>query len=118
MSAVSMKLMPASSARWMIRMLSSWSLVPQSPNIIAPRHSLLTETPVRPRGRYSIVAPYPSVGISCRFAVSMVVIAARPGQAPAPARTPTACLVIAEPIDPGDDPGDLVAGDEGVGLRA
>ena len=32
-------------------MLSSWSLVPQSPNIIAPRHSLLTETPVRPRYR-------------------------------------------------------------------
>src|ERR1039457_7346817 len=57
MSAVSMKLIPASSARWMIRMLSSWSLLPQSPNIIAPRHSLLTETPVRPSGRCSIIAP-------------------------------------------------------------
>src|ERR1017187_80289 len=57
MSAVSMKLIPASSARWMIRMLSSCSLLPQSPNIIAPRHSLLTETPVRPSGLCSIIAP-------------------------------------------------------------
>src|ERR1700744_2931705 len=54
MSAVSTKLIPASSARWMMRMLSSWSLVPQSPNIIAPRHRLLTETPVRPRMRCSM----------------------------------------------------------------
>src|SRR5215207_9709389 len=48
-----MKLIPASSARWMIRMLSSWSGLPQAPNIIAPRQNLLTETPVRPRGRCS-----------------------------------------------------------------
>ena len=36
-SAVSMKLMPWSSAWWMIRTLSSWSLFPQTPNIMAPR---------------------------------------------------------------------------------
>ena len=36
-SAVSMKLMPASSAAWMMRMLSSWSRLPHAPNIIAPR---------------------------------------------------------------------------------
>ena len=37
-----MKLMPASSAWWMIRIESSWSVLPQAPNIIAPRHSGLT----------------------------------------------------------------------------
>ncbi len=36
-SAVSTKLTPASSAAWMIRMLSSWSGLPHAPNIIAPR---------------------------------------------------------------------------------
>src|SRR3954453_4844393 len=46
--------MPASSAAWMMRIDSSWSGLPHEPNIIAPRHSLLTETPVRPRGRSSI----------------------------------------------------------------
>jgi hypothetical protein len=40
--------MPASSARWMMRMESASSLFPHGPNIIAPRHSGLTETPVRP----------------------------------------------------------------------
>src|SRR6266550_3005202 len=49
-----MKLMPASRAAWMMRIDSSWSGSPQVPNIIAPRHSLLTETPVRPRGRWSM----------------------------------------------------------------
>jgi hypothetical protein len=34
-SAVSMKLIPASSAAWMIRIESSWSGLPQAPNIIA-----------------------------------------------------------------------------------
>src|SRR4051794_22706349 len=53
-SAVSMKLTPASSARWMMRMDSSWSLLPQSPNIMAPRQSGLTYMPVRPRVRCSI----------------------------------------------------------------
>ena len=39
----------------MIRIDSSWSGLPQAPNIIAPRHILLTETPVRPSGRCSMV---------------------------------------------------------------
>jgi hypothetical protein len=46
-----MKLMPPSSARWMIRTPSSWSVLPQAPNIIAPRHSGLTFTPVPASGR-------------------------------------------------------------------
>src|SRR5215216_2018897 len=53
-SAVSMKLIPASRARWMIRIDSFSSLLPQSPNIMAPRHSGLTYMPVRPRVRWSI----------------------------------------------------------------
>src|SRR5579872_5654787 len=48
--------MPASSAAWMMRMLSSWSGLPNEPNIIAPRQSGLTLMPVRPRVRYSIAA--------------------------------------------------------------
>ncbi len=36
-SAVSMKLIPASSARWMIRTQSSWSVLPALPNNIVPR---------------------------------------------------------------------------------
>src|SRR6188472_790646 len=55
-----MKLMPASSARWMVRIESSWSVLPQAPNIIAPRHSGLTWTPVLPSVRYSIPRTYPS----------------------------------------------------------
>src|SRR3954447_11041452 len=51
-----MKLMPASSAAWMIRIDSSWSRLPHSPNIIAPRQSGLTLTPVAPRLR-SCMAP-------------------------------------------------------------
>src|SRR5580658_982095 len=47
--------MPASSARWMMRIDSSWSWVPHAPNIIAPRHRGLTLMPVRPRVRYSMV---------------------------------------------------------------
>src|SRR4051794_12277992 len=49
-----MKLMPASSARWMILIESSWSVLPHAPNIIAPRHSGLTCTPVRPSERISM----------------------------------------------------------------
>src|SRR3954469_24521032 len=41
----------------MIRIDSSWSVFPQSPNIIAPRHSGLTFTPVLPRLR-SCMAPH------------------------------------------------------------
>src|SRR3954454_22455252 len=57
MSAVSTKLMPASSARWMMRIESVWSVLPQAPNIIVPRQSFETWTPVRPRGRYSMGPP-------------------------------------------------------------
>src|SRR3954469_18331935 len=46
-----MKLMPPSSAAWMMRTDSSWSVLPHSPNIIAPRQSGLTLTPVLPRLR-------------------------------------------------------------------
>src|SRR5207302_398458 len=53
-SAVSTKLIPASSARWTIRTHSSSSVLPHSPNIIAPRHCALTLTPVRPSVLYSI----------------------------------------------------------------
>src|SRR4051794_5900349 len=51
-----MKLIPASSARWMMRIESSWSVFPHAPNIIAPRQSGLTCTPVRPSGRSSMAA--------------------------------------------------------------
>src|SRR3954451_11464973 len=57
-----MKLIPASSARWIVRIPSSWSGVPQAPNIIAPRHSGLTWTPVRPSSRYSIDLSLVTVG--------------------------------------------------------
>src|SRR5215208_6505978 len=53
-----MKLIPASSAAWMIRVDSSWSVLPHAPNIIAPRHSGLTLTPVLPRLRFSMRRPY------------------------------------------------------------
>src|SRR5689334_8149238 len=51
-SAVSMKLMPASMASWMMATESSWSGFPQAPNIMAPRQSGLTLRPVRPSVRY------------------------------------------------------------------
>ena len=53
-SAVSMKLIPASRARWIIDTDSSSSVLPHAPNIIAPRHRALTRTPVVPSVRYSI----------------------------------------------------------------
>src|SRR3954470_4300227 len=56
-SAVSTKFTPASSAAWMTRMESSWSGLPQAPNIIVPRQSFETWTPVRPSGRYSTEEP-------------------------------------------------------------
>src|SRR5436190_22686191 len=49
-----MKLTPASRAAWMMRIDSSWSGSPQAPNIIVPRQSFETWTPVRPSGRYSM----------------------------------------------------------------
>src|SRR4051794_37880129 len=51
-----MKLMPASSAAWMIRIDSSWSVLPHWPNIIAPRQSGLTFTPVLPKLRSCMAA--------------------------------------------------------------
>src|SRR3954447_23668188 len=51
-----MKLIPPSRAAWMIRTDSSWSALPQSPNIIAPRQSGLTLTPVLPRLRSCMAA--------------------------------------------------------------
>src|SRR5262249_44620874 len=53
-SAVSTKLMPASKAACMIFTQSSWSGLPHAPNIIAPRQSGLTWTPVRPSVRISM----------------------------------------------------------------
>jgi len=41
----------ASSAWWTMRIESSWSVLPQAPNIIVPRQSFETWTPVRPSGR-------------------------------------------------------------------
>src|SRR5581483_216899 len=40
----------------MIATQSSWSRLPKAPNIIAPRHSVLTFTPVVPSVRYFIAA--------------------------------------------------------------
>src|SRR5919199_4778367 len=51
--AVSRKLMPASIARSMIANESCSPVLP--PNIMQPRQRLLTLTPVRPSGRYSMV---------------------------------------------------------------
>jgi hypothetical protein len=48
-----MKLIPAASARSMMAMPSSAGVTP--PKFIAPRHSEDTITPVRPKGRYSII---------------------------------------------------------------
>src|SRR4051794_21905091 len=52
--------MPASRAAWITATASSWSALPQAPNIIAPRQSGLTLTPVRPSVRSSIVPPLPA----------------------------------------------------------
>ena len=50
----------------MIRIDSSWSALPQAPNIIAPRQSGLTFTPVRPR--FAVLHPpgLPRRGVPCR----------------------------------------------------
>jgi hypothetical protein len=50
-----MKLIPASRARWMIWIESSWSGLPILPNIMAPRQYGLTLIPVRPSVRYFMV---------------------------------------------------------------
>jgi len=51
-SAVSMRLMPSSSAAWTIAVASSWVVRPILPKFIAPSTSELTCTPVRPKVRY------------------------------------------------------------------
>src|SRR5947209_6745642 len=65
-----MKLIPASSARWIMRTLSSWSGLPHAPNIIAPRQRGLTCTPVRPSARSSIARAYPAAAFSNRHSRS------------------------------------------------
>src|SRR5437867_703717 len=52
-----MKLMPASSARWIMRIESCSSVGP--PNIIAPRQSGDTLIPARPKFRYSMAPSLP-----------------------------------------------------------
>ena len=97
-----MKLMPASRAAWMIRTESAWSVLPHEPNIIAPRHSGLTETPVRPSRRRSISGgrtarssspPYPPAAASLQLAMARIPPLPRRGR-PAPgahrARAPAA----------------------------
>src|SRR3954467_11613195 len=77
-AAGSPKLMPASSAAWMIRIDLSWSGSPQAPNIIAPRQSGLTLTPVLPRLRYSMQRTYPSLVVEqCALGVQAAGV---PGQ--------------------------------------
>src|ERR1700741_4371872 len=62
----------------MTRMHSSWSVSPQAPNIIAPRHSGLTFTPVRPSVRNSMCETYTRAPTRCRH----------PAEPPSPARRP------------------------------
>src|SRR5450755_470634 len=57
MSAVSTKLIPASSAVWIIRIDSSWSVLPMAPSIIVPSANPLTEIPVPPRTLRSMSSP-------------------------------------------------------------
>ena len=52
-----MKLTPASMAASMMATPSSWSRLPKAPNIMAPRQSVLTLTPVCPSVRYCMAAP-------------------------------------------------------------
>src|SRR5215213_2930524 len=61
--------MPDSSARWMMRIDSSWSVSPQAPNIIAPRQSGLTFTPVWPNARGSMADETSDRGHPARGAV-------------------------------------------------
>src|SRR5581483_2759830 len=52
----------------MIRIDSSWSVLPQAPNIIVPRHKGLTSTPVCPSGRRSTRRTVTTGGILERVA--------------------------------------------------
>jgi hypothetical protein len=44
----------SSGALWMMRIESSWSVLPQALHMIVPRQSFETRTPVPPSGRYSM----------------------------------------------------------------
>ena len=46
----------------MIRVESPWSALPQAPNIMVPRQSFETWTPVRPRGRIPLTSPLSALG--------------------------------------------------------
>src|SRR4051812_30578174 len=59
-----MKLMPPSMAARMTRTESSWSGLPQPPNIMVPRAVSLTEMPVEPRNRRGIVVFFQMEGAS------------------------------------------------------
>src|SRR5882757_10596602 len=72
-----MKLMPASSAAWIVAIDVSWSGSPQLPNIIAPRHNGLTWIPVRPRLRYSMNPTLPTAAYlesRCEVGVGSVTV--------------------------------------------
>src|SRR5579875_1992699 len=87
--------MPASRPRWMMRMLSSWSGLPQAPNIIAPRQSFETETPVRPSMRCSMAAPVWVMGLApARWPVARWSVGGRRGDA---------VLLVGHVPAPGDD---------------
>ena len=53
---------PRVQALWMIRIESSWSGFPMTPNIMAPRQYGLTSIPVRPSVRYFITSPLEALG--------------------------------------------------------
>src|SRR4051812_23008664 len=111
--------MPASSAAWMIRIDLSWSGSPQAPNIIAPRHSGLTLTPVLPRLRYSMVQRrYPSLvveqrplGVQAAGVAGERAVGADDAMARDDDRDPVAAVGAADgPRDAAQLPGDLAVG--------
>lgn len=58
-SAVSTRLIPASSAVWIIRIDSAWSVFPMAPSIMVPSASSLTEMPVPPSVLRFILVLFP-----------------------------------------------------------
>src|SRR4051812_5053548 len=88
-----MKLIPPSRAAWMMRTESSWSVLPQAPNIIAPRHSGLTCMPVRPSGRCSMTVEPTAVPRAAMVRPTTAALGVRVGGArprPAPGRAAAA----------------------------
>ena len=86
---------PPSRARWMILIESSWSGLPQTPNIIVPRQSGLTLTPVRPRT--SDARPATEAG---RPAALSEVVSRRRGSGPS-AHFGSRCPVVLRGVRPG-----------------